>query len=272
MITSSQSNDVAILSVAGTSGISFTADNPPTSPDNTVDFVIDAGSGGVISGADLGSGSGPGFTSLGSAGTYTLGARGSGGSFPWAAAIVSIKAQIVCLLADTEILMQDGSLKKIQEIERSDVVKGDLESDLCYPVSKVCKQPLNSNTLVNLIKIKKDALGLNCPNHDLYITENHPIFYNDKRRPAKCFQNLPGVEFLQNISISELCTDYSLYDLQFDVEGSYVANYLQVQSRSPFSVLTPLARDLYLDDQLYQDDIRVWDSYDHVKELDLTLL
>ena len=49
-------------------------------------------------------------------------------------------------------------------------------------------------------------------------------------------------------------TTYTLYDLQFDDDGSYVAENVMIQSRSPWSDLTPLPKNLYYDDTRYQPE------------------
>jgi len=44
-----------------------------------------------------------------------------------------------------------------------------------------------------------------------------------------------------------------LYDLQFEVDGYYLANNTLVQSRSPNSFRTPLPKELYFNEELYSD-------------------
>jgi hypothetical protein len=290
MVPNTESTDVGLLSVVASSGnndaLIFTGDSQHMrNPNNTPSFALEPPSGINSGGIPLG-----GVTmettvfagnTLAPFGPPNIADRIMSGdvfhegftdSYIWAAAIVSIKeAPIVCLLSNTDIILKNGQIKQIQDIERNDEVVGDVDNQLFYQVSRVCKQQLNPNTLLNIVRIHKDVLGNNYPSKDLYITENHPIFYNNKRRPAKCFRMLDGVEFLEKVKISEVSTDCTLYDLQFDVDGSFIANQLQVQSRSPFSNLTPLPRELYLNDQLYED-IRVWDCYECDTELDQTLL
>jgi len=183
---------------------------------------------------------------------------------------------IICLDKDSSILMADQSVKLIGDIQRGDWVAGDLGVSKKYQVARVNKQNLDANHPSNLLIFEVDCLGNNQPSKKLIITENHPIIYQDARRPAYCFQNCPGVTYHQKMPASLILSKddlgkYSLYDLQFEHDGTYVANGLIVQSRSPYSELTPLPSELYFDQRLYTDET-VGDSYDQPLPLDLTLL
>ena len=181
----------------------------------------------------------------------------------WAIAGVSILSLVTCLFENTEILMKNNSIKLIQDINRGDEVIGG-------KVSRICKQKLSENSIINAYKFNKNCLDNNLPNKDLLITENHPIFYNNKRRPAKCFINFNDVEKIYG-KISKISKDYTLYDLQFDEDSYYIANGIKVQSRSPYSELTPLPLDFYHDKSKYKE-IRVWDTYNQEIVLDMEII
>lgn len=117
------------------------------------------------------------------------------------------------------------------------------------------------------------CLGPQQPNHQLVITPNHPIFYRGYRRPARCFEHCFGVHRFQKVKAENVLDllggQFCLYDLQFDHEGSFSANGLEIQSRSPYSHLGPLPKDRYYDQSLYRDD-RVWDTSDQIVPLNET--
>jgi len=62
---------------------------------------------------------------------------------------------------------------------------------------------------------------------------------------------------------------YQLWDLQFETVGTYVANGVTIQSRNPRSNLTPLSKDLYFDQSLYDGDLI--DDFDPANEFPLVL-
>ena len=69
---------------------------------------------------------------------------------------------------------------------------------------------------------------------------------------------------------------HTLYDLQFDHDGQYVAEGVILQSRSPRSDRTPLPKELYFDQSLWIEDV-TWDCFDHnlkleTKEIDANFI
>jgi len=185
----------------------------------------------------------------------------------------ALQQEIVCVSRDTQILMHNGTYKAIQDIERGNVVAGDLEMSKLYRVSRVNRQRVHPSQRVDLVSFDKDCLGSNQPIQRLVITCNHALIYNGKRRPAKCFENLYGVtKKNERLSVDRMDHSnplnysngesvflipepdggYILYDLQFETLGSYVANGVVVQSRSPRSRITPLPRSLYFNRSLYR--------------------
>lgn len=173
---------------------------------------------------------------------------------------------LTCVTGDTKILMNDGSTKLIKEIRRGDLVAHN------HQVACLCRERIDSVSHIDLMVFEKNCLG-NCPNEQLVITPNHPIFYKNARRPAKCFKNCPGVTMIKNKPVNQMqhlldaSKDIYLYDLQFDHDGSYFANGVEIQSRSPYSRYGPLPQELYFDQSLYSNN-QVWDSLDHILPLD----
>ena len=173
-----------------------------------------------------------------------------------------LSTSLACVLSNTLILLGNNEKREIKDVQRGDEINCDGE------IKRVCvinKQLLNGDAIVNMVKFEMGSLGENKPYRSLYVTKNHPIIYEGSRRPAYCFQNLDGVTFYKNIKMSDLLgvmEDYNLYDLQFEDDSSYMANGILVQSRSPYSDLTPLSKKLYFDESKYKNE-RTWDSLNH---------
>lgn len=179
-----------------------------------------------------------------------------------------LASSALCLWSLSTILMADGSDKPICDILRGDLIKtthGD------KPVSQVLKQIFSPNLCYDILRFDTNCLGNNYPKDTLYITKNHPIIYNGARRPAHCFRNMPGVTYYEHRRIEKILPSYAFYDLQFDVDTTFIANGVEVQSRSPFSDLTPLPLELYHDPGLYKN-IKTWDSVNQKLPLDQTTL
>ena len=166
-------------------------------------------------------------------------------------------ATIFCMGHSTLILMMDGTYKPIQDIRKGDYVKGDFYGTT-YRVVKLIKQDVTLESETDIVIFKKNALGRNLPSNKLIVLGNHSIIWNGKKRPAGRFMNHPNVTryYHQRVlkrnstdnkiySLFELLPDegtgtFTVYDLQFETEGSYVAEGLQMKSRSPLSKFTPL--------------------------------
>lgn len=166
---------------------------------------------------------------------------------------------VPCVVRDTMILMMDGSLKPIQEIQRGDLVAPN------HKVARLCETHIDPSTIIDMMVFNINSLGFDSPKKELTITSNHPILYNHARRPARCFREFIGVSKIKRHNITYL------YDLQFDHDGSYFANGVEIQSCSPHSTLTPLPKELYWDQNLYSEE-SVWDTYDQVIKLSLDKL
>ena len=155
----------------------------------------------------------------------------------------------LCLLGDSMVELCDGSYKNIKDIVRGDMVAPG------HKVARLCQLKVNPYLVFGIIEIQPNSLGSNKPWKKLSITANHPIIFALARRPAGCFIDIKGVDKVQVTNIS------CLYDLQFDHDGTYFANGVQIQSCSPKSAINPLPKELYYDQSLYSDDV-VWDSYE----------
>jgi len=196
-----------------------------------------------------------------------LRARGSASS-GFVGAANALTSAIACMPKDTMILMANGKETPIQNIVRGDLIAGNLECNITHKVAYIMHSELSAIVPIDIVKITKGTLGQNKPNKDLFLSGWHPILWNQKRRPAKCFQKFMGVTWWNNtITAGEILPvdtneqkTYSLYNLQFDHDGLFVANGVIVQAVSPYSNLFPLNKELFFDSTLYKDDL-TWESY-----------
>jgi hypothetical protein len=187
-------------------------------------------------------------------------------------------SEITCFAKDTNILMADGTLKLIQEIARGDFVAGNPSISEVHQVAKINTLTLQRKSPVDIVKFRPGSLGNNLPNQSLTITGNHPIIFRNARRPAKCFNKLPGITYYKQIPSGDILNSdhngensYKLYDLQFDHDGTFVTNGIIVQSRCPRSDITPLPQELYFNKELYCETTQ-WDSENQKLPLDQQII
>lgn len=181
-----------------------------------------------------------------------------------------------CVSPQTQILMHNGTTKEIHRIERGDLVAGSYDLKIVHQVAEINRGYFDNQAKLEICEIKKNALSLNRPNQNLLIMSHHPVIHENARRPVKCLRYLPLIQNLNHLSIDQYLTPnnenkYILYDLQFDHEGSYIANGLLIQSRSPYSNITPLAKHLYFNQKNYREE-RYTDGYNQPLPLDYSLL
>jgi len=209
----------------------------------------------------------------------------------FAAAFLLVTAALPCLAKDSMILMADGTYKPIQDIVRGDLVAADSHLNKIHTVARLNINKLDEHFPSDIVTFEPHSLGSNQPSKKLIISANHPLCWEGKRRPAKCFANLPNINryykgqiLKKGIPFDETRTGpitlkgllppnsdgtYNLYDLQFETLGSYVANGVPVQSRSPRSDITPLPKNLYFDQSLYREDVGA-DDEEYEFQLDFT--
>lgn len=179
-----------------------------------------------------------------------------------------LSALIVCMARDSMILMADGSEKPIQDIRRGDLIAG--HDGSVHEVARNMHSRLNKQYSIDLVKVDKDALGENLPNKDLLISGWHPILWEGARRPARCFEKFPGVQWwYHSIQVEDILPadnenattkTYSFYNLQFDHDGIFIANGIPVQAISPYSRISPLKKELFFNLDNYKEKL-VNESY-----------
>ena len=148
--------------------------------------------------------------------------------------------------------MADGSEKPIQSLVRGEIIAGDLQLITTHKVARVIESSCSTNFPINIIKIDKDALGLNMPNRNLTLTSGHKIIFNGIKSRARTFKNINGVRYHKLTADKALPDDngmYYLYNLQFDHDGEFIGNGLVLESIPVNSKLFPLDKDLYFDNE-----------------------
>lgn len=176
-----------------------------------------------------------------------------------------------CLAPKTRILMADGTHKQIQHVVRGDLVACELDGSRVMKVSQVKKNGYLPEMVRDMYVFAPGSIIGNTG--ELRMTEYHPIMYAGARREARAFRGVPGVEHfscpVKVVMDPDNTGNHALYDLQFDVEGQYVAEGAVVQSRSPYYTYDPLPKAMYYDQSLYRD-VRTFGTIDHPVPMDNT--
>jgi len=143
-----------------------------------------------------------------------------------------------CISGDSLVLTQTGP-RPIMELQRGDkTIEGST-------IARIIEQPV---LLSNITLAVFDT-----PNGPVKTCLHHVFIHEGKRKLA---QNMPGVRIVSG-KTEDLLPNSTLYDIQFDFEGSYtVGSNLISQSRSPYCILTPLPKELYFIKENYKS-IRV---------------
>jgi hypothetical protein len=183
---------------------------------------------------------------------------------------------LVCVHPDTKILLPDGSCEVIRNLKRGDYVAADIDRSKEYRISKINIASYYPDYLMDVVVFEPGSLGVNSPSETTIMTEAHGIFYKGRRRAARLFKNFSGVTYHEQIRADKLFPIskqgmVDIYDLQFDDDGTYVANGIQCQSRCPWSAITPLPKHLYFDTKMYNTD-RTYDSINHTVPRDWTIM
>lgn len=134
----------------------------------------------------------------------------------------------ICVLAGSLILMHDYTTKMIENLKRGDIVIEDKETNKTSIVSRVIK-----SVAKDLVVIPH---GLMNSEKDLIITSNHPVWVN---------QNINRIlaKNLKDITTYGQSSD-TVYNLQFDEEGSFYANGVKIDSVSPYHRKFPLEKKI----------------------------
>jgi len=172
--------------------------------------------------------------------------------------ITSIYSIPVCVAKDTKILMADGTQKLVQDIKRGDIIADDPLIKNKNRVARLVTINLAPEQKFSFIKLEKNSLGKNVPNDTLILSYNHPIFYKGYRVKAKAFRKFKGVKYYSNINAAQILpkdenNTYTLYNIQYEHRGFYVANGVTIESLPPNSALYTLPEDLYFNENITRE-------------------
>lgn len=151
-----------------------------------------------------------------------------------------------CVLEDTRITLADGTLKRIQEVKRGDII---LTPEGPKPVCRVIKERLSER--VGFIMVPKGAIDGKIPYNDLYVCSRHIVKHQGYRRLAGTLLVYKGSKFLYG-NRRQITNKEFMYDLQFEVETYYYTEGVLSQSRSPYLIIDPLPKQLYFNPDLYK--------------------
>ena len=97
---------------------------------------------------------------------------------------------VVCLAANSLILMADGTHKEIQFIQRGDIVSSDLNCNHFNTVARLNIQNLKPKSKIDIVQFDSHSITHNQPFQTLLATANHPIIYQDKKDLLNVSPNL----------------------------------------------------------------------------------
>jgi hypothetical protein len=142
-----------------------------------------------------------------------------------------------CFKGDVNVYMADGTIKKIKDIQRGDIVLEDIKTGKTNVVARL----YSAFSVINDVYfIKKGLIG---NNEDITCT-NHPIWCNNGKNrvfPA----DIEGVEKIKY-------SDY-IYDVQFEDDTTFYVNGIKVDSLPPYNNVARLPKNLYFDESKYSD-------------------
>jgi hypothetical protein len=152
----------------------------------------------------------------------------------------------VCFGADTPILMGDNTYKLIKDIQRGDEVMQDSNTKTKAIVSNVHQSTL----MTEMVSIPAGLMG---NVEEIICTQLHPIWVeNDTKRVYA--KDLEGVKIISGAG--------QFFNLQYDEEGTFIADGIKVDSLSPYHKYIPLPKDLFIDASKYIEGKKVKDEND----------
>lgn len=143
-----------------------------------------------------------------------------------------------CLHGDTQIMMADGTEKKIRDIQRGDQVIGDIATMQIFKVARLLEGYSNDGRTA-LYRIPAGLIG---NKREIVCSKNHVFWHRDGLTRSRA-KNIIGA-----IKIPE--RDF-IYCLQFETEGTYYAEGVKCDSMTPDSVCYKLPIEYYYDSSLY---------------------
>ena len=142
---------------------------------------------------------------------------------------IMITSTPVCVLGKTNILMGDGSLKPIKDIVRGERVITDKATGATKKVARVLYSVFKGAA----VRIPKGTLG---STEEVICTEEHPVWSEDSTYRTKSKDVKGAIRF-------QLWD--TVYNLQYEEEGTYYAEGIRMDSVSPYFHVNRLPKQLY---------------------------
>ncbi len=144
----------------------------------------------------------------------------------------------VCFVGNTKVMMANRTLKPISKIVSGDHVLSCVDSHKTSIVNRV-------------IAFKYKGRAYNIPsrligNNEKIICTNHPIWCNNGK-------NRIMPKHIKGVTLCKI--NETVYDIQFEDEGTFYANYVKVDSASPSNILATLPKFLYKDETKYLNNM-----------------
>ena len=124
---------------------------------------------------------------------------------------------IICFLEGTPVKTDQGEIP-IELLTFKNTINGkDIKS-----VTKTV------NHDGSMIKINQDALGVNCPSRDTYVSIHHGIFINNEMIRAK--------DLVNGNTVNKIVLGHKhVYNLVFNIHDKFTVNNMVVESQDPKS-------------------------------------
>lgn len=149
-----------------------------------------------------------------------------------------VSANFPCFIGSTQILMADKTYKNIKNLKRGDMI---IEDIVTNKINKIADVPKHT-AITQCYEIKQNLIG----NSETLICTNHPIWCNNNEN--RIFpSNINGVITVQKFT--------TFYDIQFEEEGTFIANNVKVDSLSPNHRYMKLEKDLFFNTHKFTEYI-----------------
>lgn len=139
-----------------------------------------------------------------------------------------------CFVGSTKVTMSDGSFKQIKDIKQGDCVLENKQTGK----TNIVRNLTEFTVLFDSYTIPKGLLG----NSDEIICSNHPIWCNGGTNRIWA-SNIKGVTESKRID--------TIYDIQYEDEGTFYAENILVDSLSPNFGPIKLPKSLYIHPEKY---------------------
>lgn len=146
-----------------------------------------------------------------------------------------LSLNIISVSFDTEILMDNGSTKIISSLKEGEWVAGDIHISKKYQIRNVISNSYLPNIKLDISIVYPHHVSDNIPFKKLLITPLHVNLLVDKK---KSVESRSSTILFVNKNVKHIVPidhngHYTMWSLQFESPGFYVANGLTIRSQFP---------------------------------------